>query len=697
MSVVGSGGIGKSRLAWEFEKYLDGIVERVWWHHGRSPAYGEGITFWALGEMIRGRCRLAETDDEATTRAKVARDGRRAHAATTRARAGSSSALLALLGVEDGRGLGRAVRRVADVLRAAGRHGARGAWSSRTSTGRTRARSTSSTTSSSGSRASPIFILTLARPELLDRRPDWGAGQRDFTSLYLEPLPEPADAGPARRPRARACPDGPCEAIVARAEGIPLYAVETVRMLVRGGPTSDPEGDGTYRPIGDLTTLAVPETLTALIAARLDALDPADRALLLDAAVLGQSFTPAALAAVSGRTTDELEPDSDRSSGASSGHVADARIPERGQYAFVQALVREVAYNTLAQEGPQDRHLAAARWFETLGSDGAGGRARRPLPRRPRARGRRARGRCARGAGADRARGRGRPGGGTRRSSPGRSRSSSRPSRSRRIRPRSPSSTGGPASRRRSSPSTTAARHIFSRRSPTTAPPAIARPRPGSISALGSLLITGRRLDRAAAILEPAAEEFADLVDDPSRLVLVSQLARAHFFIGNLERSVELADQVIVDAERSDNLLVLADTLVTKGSVLANLNRRHEGLALIDAGGRIAEANGFTNVTFRAINNALSNRTEEFPRAAYDSAAAGLALARRLGQAGWVHSFAGNFAYVSQRVGEWDAGITELRGALAEATDPLDRLLSLNNLINLLALREEPRVSELEE
>ena len=95
--------------------------------------------------------------------------------------------------------------------------------------------------------------------------------------------------------------------IIARADGIPLYAVETIRMLVADGRLR--EVDGRYEPVGELGELAVPETLQALIAARLDGLAPADRALLQDAAVLGQSFTLAGLAAVSGG--EEPRPSSD--------------------------------------------------------------------------------------------------------------------------------------------------------------------------------------------------------------------------------------------------------------------------------------------------------------------------------------------------------------------------------------------------
>ena len=154
------------------------------------------------------------------------------------------------------------------------------------------------------SRALPILIVTLARPELVDKRPDFGAGKRNFTSIYLDPLPTeamrelldglvPGLPQPAR------------DAIVERADGIPLYAVETVRMMLAQGRLV--LADGVYNVSGDLSQLAVPESLTALISARLDELDPADRSLIADAAVLGQSFTPAGLGAVSGLDEQTLE------------------------------------------------------------------------------------------------------------------------------------------------------------------------------------------------------------------------------------------------------------------------------------------------------------------------------------------------------------------------------------------------------
>ena len=199
VSVIGPAGIGKTRLAWEFLKYVDGLVETVWWHDGRSPAYGDGITFWALGEMVRGRCGLLETDDEPTTRAKVA-ETLATHITDPEERRWIESALLALLGVESKVGSEQLF----------------GAW--RTFFERLAATAPVVMVfedhhfADSGlldfvdhllewSRDVPIYVVTLARPELLEKRPDWGVGKRAFNSLYLEPLSPPA---------MRSCSPGSC-------------------------------------------------------------------------------------------------------------------------------------------------------------------------------------------------------------------------------------------------------------------------------------------------------------------------------------------------------------------------------------------------------------------------------------------------------------------------------------------------------
>ena len=126
-----------------------------------------------------------------------------------------------------------------------------------------------------------------------------------------------------------------------------------------------------YVPKGDLSKLAVPETLTALIASRLDTLDETDRRIVHDAAVLGQSFTRrGARRRSSTMPQEDLEP---RLVALVRRELLrremDPRSPERGQYEFVQALIREVAYNTLSKKDRKKLHLSAARYFESLGSD----------------------------------------------------------------------------------------------------------------------------------------------------------------------------------------------------------------------------------------------------------------------------------------------------------------------------------------
>jgi class 3 adenylate cyclase/tetratricopeptide (TPR) repeat protein len=362
VSVIGIPGIGKSRLGWEFFKYMDGLTEQVWWHRGRCLAYGEGVAFWALAEMVRMRARIAEAEEPDSARAKLAAllaehfpDGSDRDFVEPR--------LAHLLALEDAPPSGNE-----DLF---------GAW-----------RLLFERLAEQGpvamlfedlqwadaalvefvdhllewSRNLPIFVLCLARPELQARHPEFGHGSRNQTTLFLDPLSE----GAMRELLAGFVPGLPDELrdrVLARAEGVPLYAVETVRMLLDRGLLE--ERDGAYRPTGPVDELAVPETLHGLIAARLDGLSTDERRLLQNAAVLGKTFTADALAAVGGGQAAPLEPLlAALVRKEVLGVQADPRSPERGQYGFLQDLVRHVAYETLARADRRHRHLAAAAYLE---------------------------------------------------------------------------------------------------------------------------------------------------------------------------------------------------------------------------------------------------------------------------------------------------------------------------------------------
>jgi class 3 adenylate cyclase/tetratricopeptide (TPR) repeat protein len=361
LSIVGVAGIGKSRLAWEFEKYVDGLVGEAWWHKGRCLAYGDGVAYWALAEMIRWRARIAEDEDPEEARRKLAETVAEL-VSDEEERAFVEPRLQHLLGLaervaSDREDLFSAWRlfleRMADQLPVImvfeDIQWADDAllefleylldWS----------------------RGHPLHIVTLARPEIAERHPGWGANLRNFTSLALEPLGDDS-IDELLRGLVPGLPDDAIARIRERADGIPLYAMETVRMLLDRGLLEAAEGE--YRLTGDLGALDVPETLHGLIAARLDGLDADERRLLQDAAVLGKTFAPRGLAVLGGLDEEAVRP-------ALTALVrkellaldTDPRSPERGQYGFLQALVQRVAYETLSRRDRKAKHLAAAAYL----------------------------------------------------------------------------------------------------------------------------------------------------------------------------------------------------------------------------------------------------------------------------------------------------------------------------------------------
>ena len=369
VSVTGPAGVGKSRLGWEFFKYVDGLANMVRWHRGRCLSYGDGVAFWALAEMVRQRFGIAEDDTSAMIAEKLSA-GLLEWVSDEKVRDYVAPRLARLLGVGDeGAGLGRdelfagwrvffetiaAIEPVVLLLEDV--HYADDGlldfiehlldWA----------------------RDVPILVITLARPELADRRPGWGMGRRNSTALTLEPLSDAA-MRTMLDGLVPAMPDDAVDAIASQAQGVPLYAVETVRMLVDRDVVQPV--DGVYRLVGDIGELLVPDTLQSLLAARLDALQPAARRLIADAAVLGGSFPLEALAAVSGMSVDDVTPLLAELVRREVLAVrADPLSPERGQYTFVQTMFRQVAYDTLSRRERKTRHLVVADHLARTFADG---------------------------------------------------------------------------------------------------------------------------------------------------------------------------------------------------------------------------------------------------------------------------------------------------------------------------------------
>jgi class 3 adenylate cyclase len=360
--VDGDSGVGKSRLAWEFEKYVDGLTMATRWHDGRCVAYGEGVAFYALAEAVRGRlgAAVADADDDRELDAEELLDvGLAAYVHDPEERSWLRPRLGGLLGVgsvgtfarEDlfsawvtflqraGQGAETVVLVIEDAQHAD--EGLLAFIEHLLAVG-----------------SFPCFVMMMTRPGLLEAHPSLATNRRS-TVLHLPTLSE-SDMAQLLGGLVAGLPDDVRNRLVTRAEGVPLFAVETVRSLIdrdlvvpRGGQYVLADAAAL-----NLDSVGAPASLQALISARLDTLSDEQRRVVDRASVLGGSFRKPEIGALCPdvRELEDILADLVRLQILS--RESSRLSSDFGHYQFVQSAVRQVAYSTLARRDRKATHLA---------------------------------------------------------------------------------------------------------------------------------------------------------------------------------------------------------------------------------------------------------------------------------------------------------------------------------------------------
>jgi predicted ATPase/class 3 adenylate cyclase len=666
LSIVGAAGMGKSRLAWEFEKYVDGLLETVYWHRGRCLAYGEGVAYWALADMVRMRARITEDEHAETAVPKLAQAIAEAMDDPDE-RAFVAPRLQHLLGLTERVAPDREdlfsawrlfVERMAErepvVMVFEDIHWADAALLEFLEALLER------------SRAHPIFVLTLARPDLLERHPSFAARVRSYTSATLDPLGAEA-IDELLRGLVPGIDDEAVARISERAEGVPFYAVETVRMLLDRGLLEP--GDAGYRVTGDLSALQVPETLQTLIAARLDSLEPAERVLLQNASVLGKTFNARGLAALAATGDEELRPFLDELVRKELVYLdSDPFSPERGQYGFLQALVQRVAYDTLSRRDRKAKHLAAARYLaEAAGvdpdeiaeviaahyldahgadddADDAGeirGDARAWLER--------AAERATSLAAAEEAQ----------RAFEAAAGLADGAAEQARLLERA----GGMA---RMGNHVADAERLFTHARSLFTEAGDAQGAARATAGLAQSLWSSGRTEEAIRLAEDAYAVLGAGTQGADEARLAAELARLHFFVGDFETAQARIEAALPVAERARDMALLASALTTKAITYDVTRRSHESYALLRGALEIALDHDLVFEALRAYNNLgvtldSLDRVEEIPPLLEEA----LSLARRRGDRQWIAILTAASITECLRTGRWaDVAV------LAEEYDP---------------------------
>jgi DNA-binding SARP family transcriptional activator len=352
VTLVGVPGIGKSRLVHELHEVAARGSEVIGWRQGRSLPYGDGVTFWALGEMVKAQAEILESDSLNEAADKLARAVR---ALMDIDADWIEAQLRPLVGLSPERGStgdlsesSPAWRRFFEalaeerptVLVFEDLHWADDGLLDFVNQIVDRAIDV------------PLLVLATARPELLDRRPDWGGGKRNALVLSLPPLID----DDAKRLIASMI-DGPAidaatlAELVGRAGGNPLYAEQYARAVLERGAL---EG--------------LPESVQGIIAARLDALPDDAKRLLQDAAVVGTVFWLGSVEAIDGWSRSRAEEMLDGLARKEFLRpVRRSSVAGEPEYTFSHILLRDVAYGQIPRAARSEKHQRAAAWIESLG------------------------------------------------------------------------------------------------------------------------------------------------------------------------------------------------------------------------------------------------------------------------------------------------------------------------------------------
>ena len=363
VTITGEPGVGKTRLTAEFRRWVDDQEELVFWRQGRSLPYGEGITYWALGEMVKAQAGILESDSPsdaieklAVAVAEVAEDpGEREWLKTSLAPLVGARDAVASTSPDESYG---AWRRFLEGI--ASQHPLIVVfedlhWADDPLLGFVEHLVDWST-------GVPLLVLCTARPELYERAPGWGGGKRNSNTISLSPLNSDDTARLLAALLHRAVLPAETQArLLEHAGGNPLYAEEFVRMLSDQGLLADELHDADIR---------VPDTVQALIAARLDTLAPERKALLHDAAVVGKVFWSGAVASMGGCEEESVRAGMHELVRKELVRVVrTSSVKDQSEYAFWHALVRDVAYSQIPRSERVRKHVAAAEWIEGMAGD----------------------------------------------------------------------------------------------------------------------------------------------------------------------------------------------------------------------------------------------------------------------------------------------------------------------------------------